>query len=208
MRKLLLSAIILAAFGYCGIAQKSADEGDFEFVTNKHDGNSKLIKYTAINFAYNMINHTVDAIDKYGTTQNTGFTFSVEGYNTFSKKIAGSTRGGFTYFNGNYKIDLDYGLYFILFKGFYIKPYLGYGTLYDNSTDLVAYVLNYGGDAGYNFKMRTAEGRRPLYIGLFAGYNGYTGSEEDPLYYYTNFYDGSGFTAGIKLMWGPKPGND
>jgi hypothetical protein len=206
MRKLLL-ATVLVTLGYCGIAQKSADESDFEFVT-KQDGNSKLIKYTAVNFAYNSINHTVDAIDKYGTTQNTGFTGSLEFYNTFSKKIAGSTRIGFTYFNSNYKIDLDYGLYCILFKGFYIKPYVGYGTLYDNSTELAPTVLNYGGDLGYHFKMKTAEGRRPLYIGIFAGYSAYSGTEDDPIYYYTNVYDGSGFTAGIKLMWGPKPSND
>jgi hypothetical protein len=207
MKKLLLIFFLAAAF-YPGMSQKSAADGDFEFVTQRNDGNSKIIKYTAINLSYNQYNHTVDAKNENVTYQNTGFTFSVEGYNTFGRKVAGSTRFGFAYFNGNYKLDLDYGLYFILFKGFYIKPYIGYGVLYDYSTELSPYVLNYGGDVGYQFKMNTPEGKRPLYLGVFAAYNAYSGYQDDPGSNYSNSYNGSGFAAGIKLMWGPKSTNE
>lgn len=188
-------------------AQKSASEDNgFEFSTKKDDGNKKFIKYTAFNFGYSMMNQQVDELTKFSDVQNQAYHLTWEAYNTYSRKISGSTQVGLTYFsNQDFLVSLDYSLYFILFKGFYIRLKGGYGTLASQATDATPYVGTYGGEAGYFFKLKTGEGRRPVYLSLFGGYHGYGGTALDYNTSYINSYTSSGPGGGLKIMWGPKP---
>lgn len=204
MRKII---IVLSIFSTClsANAQRSVEGiNDFEFETAKSSGNRNFIKYSAINIHYNRFNYSVDSWNKTFEIPSRSIGISFEGYNTLTRKIAGSSQAGFHYFDGNYSISFDYGLYFILFKGLYLKPMIGYALLSDAATDELPYVFNYGGDVGYNFQLRGNGQGRPLFVGLFGSYKAFTGSKEDYDADYTNFYSGSGFGAGLKFMWGPR----
>jgi hypothetical protein len=190
---------------YTASAQRSMEGfNDFEFETTKSSGNRNFIKYSAFNFHYSRINYSLDSRDKTYEIPYPSFGISFEGYNTLTRKIAGSSQVGFNYFNGNYALSLDYGLYFILIKGLYLKPMIGYSLLSDSDTGELPYVFNYGGDVGYNFQVRGNGQGRPLFVGLFGSYRAFTGSKEDYEANYTNKYSGGGFGAGLKLMWGPR----
>lgn len=204
MRKIILVACICFS-AHCAIGQRTIEGyNTFEFETSKDNGNRSFIKYSSINLYYNRMNYTVDSRESFITLPVSSLGISFEGYNTLGKRIAGSSQFGFSYFNGNYMLSLDYGLYFILLKGLYIKPYIGYAVLSDAQTSTTPYVLSYGGDAGYYFSINKREGSRPFFIGAFASYKAFTGTDDDYDYSYVNTFSGGGFGAGIKMMWGPR----
>ncbi len=197
----------MATLYISSIGQKSADYGnDFEFSTTKDDGNKKFIKYTAVSLGYSQWNTDVDELTKFTTQKNQAFHFVWEGYNTFSKKLAGSTQAKISYLkNKDFMIGVDYGIYLIIFKGLYLKASIGYGSLFNKATDGSPYIFTYGGEGGYLFKIKSGEGKRPFYIALFGGYQGYSGNEYDSYTDYTNTFSGRGPGGGLKFMWGPKP---
>jgi hypothetical protein len=212
MKKAILSLFVFCSFVKC-FGQKSADQGDFTFVTGKDDGNKKFIKYTAFNITYSPLTYEINENEKYTSLQNTpAVQVSWESYNTYSKRFAGSTEINAGVINDNFIASLDYGLYFIMFKGLYLKIKGGYGILSDVATGETPYVVTYGSDLGYLFKLRNAEGKRPVFLSLFAGYGAFSGTSDiehesstgNYYYTYSNSYSGSGFKAGIKFMIGPK----
>lgn len=206
MKKIIL--LLCMAIAITGIqAQRSAaEDNEFVFTTKKDDGNSKFIKYTAFSAGYSMMNQEVDEYDRFTAIQNQAYHLNWEAYNTYSRKIAGSTQLGLSYFsNQDFLVSVDYSLYFVLFKGFYIRLKGGYGTLASSGTDATPYVFTYGGEAGYLFKLKSAEGKRPVFLSLFGGYNGYGGTALDYNTSYINSYTSNGPGGGLKIMFGPKP---
>jgi hypothetical protein len=151
----------MATLYISSIGQKSADYGnDFEFSTTKDDGNKKFIKYTAVSLGYSQWNTDVDELTKFTTQKNQAFHFVWEGYNTFSKKLAGSTQAKISYLkNKDFMIGVDYGIYLIIFKGLYLKASIGYGSLFNKATDGSPYIFTYGGEGGYLFKIKSGEGK-------------------------------------------------
>jgi len=90
-------------------------------------------------------------------------------------------------------------LYFLPYKGIYLKPQVGFGQ-YGFSDDAVAQYFSkgnftYRGQAGYLFAINK-EGKRPKFIDLGFAYHTATNSTLTVNY----------FGISVKYLWGPKPG--
>lgn len=191
MRKLFLSMALLCSVTV--FSQSSAREEGGQVTFEK---TNSVIGYSGFSAEYLFPSYSMN----YAAFSSSGLALSYEAYKPLSKRTAVSGNLSFVLLDELSNLELNFGLYFLPYKGLYLKPQIGIGN-YSFNDDYLKEVIpsfnfTYRAQAGYLFAINK-EGKRPKFIDLGLAYHTATNSVLT-----TNY-----FGISLKYLWGPRPQN-
>ena len=190
MKKLLFALGVLCSAASFG--QSSAENTGGQVVFEKTDG---VVGYNGFSVEYLMPSYSMNTY----AFSSSGIALSYEAYKPLGKRTAVSANISAVLLSELTNLEFNVGLYFLPYKGIYLKPQVGFGQ-YSFSDDEVGQYFSkgnftYRAQAGYLFAINK-EGKRPKFIDLGFAYHTATNSSLTVNY----------FGISLKYLWGPKPG--
>jgi hypothetical protein len=195
MRKKVLVLALCITVTFSAFAQASAESSGGNMTFEKSE--TSKISYSGVALEYVMPNYQA-AVNKNAFTSK-GIAVNYEIYSPLSAKTAVSANLSAVFLNEVNNFEFNVGLYYLLVKGFYVKPQVGFGQYTFNDPYLSDYLktwnFTYRGQVGYLFQLPHAEGKRDKFLDLGLAYHNIGNSDLKIKYW--------GLCA--KLLWGPKP---
>lgn len=189
MKKLLLSLALLSSTW--GFSQASAREEGGQVTFEKTNA---VIGYNGFSVEYLFPSYSMN----YSAFSSSGLALSYEAYKPLGKRTALSGNVSLVLLDQLSNLEFNLGMYFLPYKGIYLKPQIGFGS-YSFNDDYLKKIIptsnfTYRAQAGYLFAINK-EGKRAKFIDLGFAYHTATNSVLT-----TNY-----FGISLKYLWGPKP---
>jgi hypothetical protein len=190
MKKLLSGLALLCSF--TTLAQSSAENTSGQVVFEKTNG---VIGYNGFSVEYLFPSYSMNS----AAFSSSGLALSYEAYKPLGKRTAVSANLSAVLLDELTNFEFNVGLYFLPYKGIYLKPQIGFGQFGFTDDVLEQYFskgnFTYRAQAGYLFAINK-EGKRPRFLDLGFAYHTATNSTLTVNY----------FGVSLKYLWGPKPG--
>lgn len=190
MKKLLFGLGLLCSAA--SFAQSSAEHTGGQVVFEKTDA---VVGYNGFSVEYLMPSYSMNTY----AFSSSGIALSYEAYKPLGKRTAVSANLSAVLLSELTNLEFNVGLYFLPYKGIYLKPQIGFGQYSFSDEEIGQYFskgnLTYRAQAGYLFAI-AKEGKRPKFIDLGFAYHTATNSSLTVNY----------FGISLKYLWGPKPG--
>lgn len=189
-----VAAALLSSTGI--FAQESIEGNDPNKGQVVFEKSNKAIDYSGFSAEYLFPSYSLNTVALSGS----GVALSYEAYKPLGQRTALSANISAVLLSELTNLEFNVGFYVLPFKGFYLKPQIGFGQYGFTDDYLEEYVskgnLTYRAQAGYLFAINK-EGKRPKFIDLGLAYHTATNSTLTVNY----------FGIGLKYLWGPKPQN-